>query len=913
MKNKIRILPLARPLRLLAFPLASLPVQAKGDLTKSANIAPLGRISVSGHLKSNRKEPVWKMTEGKPRRKVSLKSIRSIARKYIILLIALSTLIAVIPLNRAHATQTAPLLKGWGGVGVAESDQNSTGCPSSCKAPPSAVFSGERASNMEQAFTNLTSKGLNAERVLFYNHYANKTLNQIMVNHGVSVFNYTDSRLSRTFSIAQHFSIWLVLNEHQSCDWANATTRCHQVFGGPQYNVTFTNVQGNWTSFWQNNVTRVAYSSGYSNFIYEPLNEPHSSAPTQVLVAGVWQTQPYPGKPQNLVGAYQNFINMIRNTVRDTTHFIIASNAANDGDLPTLTDSASLLMLTHHFYYQYNASCGTTAAHLVPSYTGPGNSFLLLTYCGWSNTNAQLWADNVTSYMRTAQARFGWPVISTETGADYLSGSPPNATLAGSCKYAPPNLAFVQELINDFSQSPAIGYQLWTNGDWTGSGVYGCLAGWGKSVTYPTVPSSFVHITTTTQTVPELTVPESEQRTFQNPRGQHGYYAFYRDSLSSVQSCYLATSPDATSWTYGQSTGLANLYDSCGVAFTQNPSNNRTLVYLVASRHSTSVGTNHDIDFRIGSIADSGVSLTWLTSIIALKTSSITENLGYPAIAQDINGYLHVVFSYSNDASGTSNDAQNVEVCSSTTANPTANPSWVCSNPLSNNPFPEEKVANIDTPVAMPHVLTLASGVLIIKGTCTGVESNFVTCSFGSDVIERSAVMTWNGSTQSWGNTASFTLNSASPAHIRSSGINATDGRALYAYQGGSTNLDLVARYIDSPYTTWSSEKTQCSSCVSSGNYYYGAHWTHVQGVSSIDRFYLFFSIDNNKFYSVNETDSAVASAKIVEYNNGTTSSAYPTSQSLVVATGGEAVIPVLWVQGLSTDREIWFEKRDIN
>jgi len=50
-----------------------------------------------------------------------------------------------------------------------------------------------------------------------------------------------------------------------------------------------------------------------------------------------------------------------------------------------------------------------------------------------------------------------------------------------------------------------------------------------------------------------------------------------------------------------------------------------------------------------------------------------------------------------------------------------------------------------------------------------------------------------------------------------------------------------------------------------------------------------------------------------VEYNNGTTSSAYPTSQSLVVATGGEAVIPVLWVQGLSTDREIWFEKRDIN
>ncbi len=906
MKNITRILPLVRLLGLLAVLLAPLPAQATSDFTKTANLSAPGRISVSGDLKSNRKDPMRKMTERKSRGKVSSKSIRSIARKYMILLIALSTVIAVIPLNRAHATPTAPILKGWGGVGVAESDQNSTGCPSACKAPSSAVFSGERASNMEQAFANLTSKGLNAERVLFYNHYANKTLNQIMVNHGVSVFNYTDSRLNRTFSLAQHFGIWLVLNEHENCDWANATTTCHQVFGSPLYNVTFTNVQGNWTSFWQNNVTRVAYNSGYSNFMYEPLNEPHSSAPTQVLVGGVWQTQHYPGSPKNLVGAYENFISMIRNTVGDTTHFIIVSNAQSDGDFPVLTDPSGLLMLSRHFYMQY-------PRYIVPS--GWGDSYKATSYSGWNITYAQLFADNVTNYIRSAQTHFGWLVLSTESGADWLGGSvPPDAVLmTGPCRYANTTAAFIQRLVNDLSQSPAIGYQLWTNGNWTGSGVYGCLASWGKSVTYPTVPSSFVHITTTTQTVPELTVPESEQRTFQNPRGQHGYYAFYRDSLSSVQSCYYATSPDGSSWTYGQSIGLANLYDSCGVAYAQNPSNNRTLVYLVASRHSTSVGTNHDIDFRIGSIGDSGVSLTWLTSLTALKTSSSTENLGYPAIAQDSNGYLHVAFSYSKDASGSSNDAENVEICSSTTAKPSSNPSWVCSNPLSNNPFPEEKVASIDAPVAMPHVLALSSGVLIIKGTCTGVETNFVTCSLGSDVVERSAVMTWNGSTQTWGNTASFTLNSVSPAHIRSSVINATDGRLLYAYQGGATNLDLVARYIDSPYTTWSTEKTQCSSCVSSGNYYYGAHWTHVQGVSSIERFYLFFSIDDHKFWSVNETDNGVAGAKIVEYNNGTTPSAYPTSQSLVAATGGEAVIPIIWVQGSGTDREIWFEKRNIN
>ena len=880
MKNKIR--------NLLAFR----TIEATGNFGNPATRTKLGRISVSGDLKRHRTKGERKMTELKPKGKVSLKSLRSVARKYIILLIVVSTIIAIVPLSRVHATQTAPLLKGWGGVGVVESDKNSTG-------PPSVVFAGEGASNMEQAFNDLSNRGLNAERVLFYDPL---DVNTTIANHGVSGFIYTDARLSRTFSIAQHFGIWLVLNEHQNCDYANATVNCEQMFGGVEVN--FTNVQPTWLSFWQNNVSRIALGSGYSNFAYEPLNEPHVSGQ---IING--QVQPYPGNPVNLVSGYEAFINMIRNSVRDTTHFIIASNAEEDGDLPVLTDSSGLLMLTRHFYMQY-------PHYIVPS--GFGSTYQATAYSGWNTTYGQRFADNVTNYMRAAQTHFGWPVLTTESGADWLSGStPPDAVLATtSCRYATTTAAFIQQLINDFSKAPAMGYQLWMNGDWDDyelHSILGCLSKWGASLTYPGVPSSFAHVTTSTQTSPELTVPESEQRTFQNPRGQHGYYAFYRDSLSSIQSCYYATSPDGSGWTYGQSIGLSTLYDSCAVAYAQNPSNNRTLVYFVASRHSTSVGTNRDIDFRIGSIADSGVPLTWLTSLTTIKTSNSTENLAYPVIAQDSIGYLHVAFSYTNYASTTISARENVEICSSTIANPTTNPSWVCSNPRSNNPFPVESVASLTTAVAMPHVLPLASGVLIIKGTCTGVESNFVTCNLGSDVIERSAVMTWNGSTQSWGNTASFTLNSASPAHIRSSGINATDGRALYAYQGGSTNLDLVARYIDSPYTTWSSEKTQCSSCVSSGNYYYGAHWTHVQGVSSIDRFYLFFSIDNNKFYSVNETDNAVASAKTVEYNNDTTSSAYPTSQSLVVATGGEAVIPVLWVQGPSTDREIWFEKRDIN
>src|SRR3989442_14781715 len=105
------------------------------------------------------------------------------------------------------------------------------------------------------------------------------------------------------------------------------------------------------------------------------------------------------------------------------------------------------------------------------------------------------------------------------------------------------------------------------------------------------------HIATTAQTASELTVPESEQRTFQNPRGLQGYYVFYRDSINSVQACYYATSPDGSGWASGQSIGLSSLYDTCSVAYAQDVSNNRLLVYFVISRHSTTVGTSHDIVF----------------------------------------------------------------------------------------------------------------------------------------------------------------------------------------------------------------------------------------------------------------------------------------------------------------------------
>src|SRR5439155_3325445 len=179
----------------------------------------------------------------------------------------------------------------------------------------------------------------------------------------------------------------------------------------------------------------------------------------------------------------------------------------------------------------------------------------------------------------------------------------------------------------------------------------------------------------------------------------------------------------------------------------------------------------------------------WITSVQAIKSSNSSENMVYPVVAQDSSGYVHVAFSYTNYATTTAHAAENVVVCSTQTASPASNPTWTCSNPRSNNPFTKENVVNIATPVAMPHLLPLSSGVLVIKGVCSGAENTYITCSLGSDLVERGAVMTWNGSTQGWGNAASFTFSSTTPhAHVRTSAVNSTGSfRVHYAYDDNGT------------------------------------------------------------------------------------------------------------------------------
>ncbi len=813
---------------------------------------------------------------------------RKLALAILMLLVIIPSSLYVIRPASATATYIDSPVAGWGATRLKDTDPNST-------APNSVIFPGQKASNFEQLALREASLGYNTIRGSFSPYCTAKFgLTPPDPSNYHFIGDYNATQLARAIKIANYLSFWLVVDYHGYSDLTNSTT------------------SSCWQSVWFGNSTNTIsgptgivgqFKNNYTRIIWEPLNEPTSLPGANATAQTTY-----------LSSQYQTWINNDRRA--GDTHSIVVQNICSFGCgfCPTGNGDCSSAV---NGYPTVNDTLGKVfiSLHTYMSPLTSGNGFPN----GYTNASADA---DATAYYNTVVSgitQTGWPALNTEGGAFVSNGV--NKTipqgdiiLKVAAGYANITLHFIQTLTNlyDANTPQRIGHLWWPAASWASypyTGTYGALNlnnGWGSLLTFKHF-SVFALVTATTQTASELTVPESEQRTFQNPRGQHGYYVFYRDSISSVQTCYYATSPDGSGWTSAQSIGLSTLYDSCGVTYAQDSANSRTLVYFVASRHSTSVGTGHNIVFRIGSIADANVSLTWLTTIATLRTSNSTENLGYPVVAQDSNGYLHVAFSYTNDATGTISDKENVEVCSSTTAHPVSNPSWVCSNPRSNNPFPVESATNIDTPVAMPHVLPLASGILVIKGVCSGAETNFITCSLGSDVIERSAVMTWNGSTQTWGNTASFSFIHTNPrAEVRTSAVNDTGSfRVQYAYEDGG---NLTTRYLASPYTTWSSATVACI-C---GNVY-GAHFTHVTGSTAFERFVLFYSTGYFQFSSVNATDNQTWGSAQLEYLNGTYDSDYPTSAAKVIETSpGTNYIPVEWVQAIH-NRQIWFDKRPLN
>ena len=85
------------------------------------------------------------------------KSVRALV---VLVSLALSTLLVVPALYTVHASSPAPVLGGWGGLRLADTDQN-------LSAPPSLVFAGEKQSGFEQVVIREAQLGYNTVRGSF--------------------------------------------------------------------------------------------------------------------------------------------------------------------------------------------------------------------------------------------------------------------------------------------------------------------------------------------------------------------------------------------------------------------------------------------------------------------------------------------------------------------------------------------------------------------------------------------------------------------------------------------------------------------------------------------------------------------------------------------------------------------------
>ncbi len=331
-----------------------------------------------------------------------------------------------------------PTVVGWGGVRLDESQAN----PSN---PPSQVFSGEAASNMELQVQRLQSRGFNAIRVSFRSACSS--------SQGMGAYNST--WLNRAITIGEQYGLWIIVDYHGTNELTNSTgVSC-------------------WLQYWNPIVQQ--FMNTYSQIIWEPINEPSMTNNTDVA---------------SLSNAYQQWINQARGL--GDTHWIVVQNlcSSNCGfsDLadgyPMVNDTQGRVFISLHSYMGY------------PYYSS-----------NWNNATAESLAQQVYNAVVSGSQRTGWPVLNTEGGADpqetKCSGgvslpSPlcaPDQVQVGSAGYSNTTFHFIQALTNlyDSNTPQRINWLWWPMGSWTDTPLaeptYGALSsdGWGSLLRYKPV------------------------------------------------------------------------------------------------------------------------------------------------------------------------------------------------------------------------------------------------------------------------------------------------------------------------------------------------------------------------------------------------------------------------------------------
>ena len=313
-------------------------------------------------------------------------------------------------------------------------------------------------------------------------------------------------------------------------------------------------------------------------------------------------------------------------------------------------------------------------------------------------------------------------------------------------------------------------------------------------------------------------LPFTQQKIFQNPRpsSQQDFYVFYATNVSLAGSgctsngavtnlcyeCVYAYSPDGVGWRVNQtigsgSAGVGNFYINCSAAYFDDAANNQLIVYVVAARNAASVNTNHNVEFVIGTVADSANAVSW-GSVQIVSSSSSTQNFQYPVIQVDPNGYLQIAYSWVD----TSVNRQTVDLCSSQTAHPTVNPSWTCSGGLNSSLFNAQTQAGQAAGSFMPQLQPVPGhSVLVLQGPCSSIATSG--CAQAVSLTESATLVDWGGTVQIFKPTGTFVYPALSSSDRRSSTVEAATGTFYLAYLNG-TDSHYWTRYMAKPYTAWS-------------------------------------------------------------------------------------------------------------
>jgi PKD repeat protein len=343
---------------------------------------------------------------------------------------------------------TVPVLVGWGGIRLDEAAVGG-GVNQPTNPPPSAVFRGEPATNMELALIEMKAMGYNTVRVDFDPAC---TASQYMSA-------YSATNLQRAIQIAQYYGFWIIVDYHGYSEPFNSTqATC-------------------WLNFWSGVTSQ--FKNSYSQIIWEPLNEPCYDSSS---CAGSSTTNDMCSGASACVGTlsheYQLWINQTR--AQGDTHWIVVQNICSYGcslsnwanGYPTVNDPLGTLTQGGRMFISLHSYMGYSSSN-------------------WNNATAESTARQYYNAVVSGVATTGWPALNTEGGADPLCTScAPDQILTGSAGYTTVTFHFIQTLTSlyDTNAPQRINWIWWPAGSWTntpGAGIYGALQcnsnpiGWG--------------------------------------------------------------------------------------------------------------------------------------------------------------------------------------------------------------------------------------------------------------------------------------------------------------------------------------------------------------------------------------------------------------------------------------------------